>query len=299
MIEQELLKRLRSLTVWQRFGERAPHKPLLLLYALGRLQKRAVRLVRYAEVKPDLTNLLKLFGPPRKSYHPNQPFKRLPRDGPWELDVPPELSHRPLPTIGDSELLKFEVLGGFKQEVYDLLMERSDLIESIASTLLAENFPVSYHDEIRRCVGLATSELVLDTREQPKRDPRFRDNVLRAYGRSCCVCGSDLRLADSLFDLEAAHIMWHSAKGPDAVPNGLALCGFHHKAFDRGAWGLRQQDSGFTIQVSSDLNGSSQAIDLLLGFDGEDLRPPRKYEHFPDPRYVQWHTKQVFRDDAR
>ncbi|MCY4142991.1 MAG: HNH endonuclease [Gammaproteobacteria bacterium] len=296
MNEQELLKRLRSLTVWQRFGERAPHKPLLLLYALGRLLNHAERLVSYTDVKSDLTNLLKLVGPPRKSYHPAEPFKRLPGDGLWELDLPRELSGRPLPTLYESELLSYNIAGGFSHEIYEFLMERTDLIQSVACRLLTENFPVSYHDEIRRCVGLLESEVVPVTREQAKRDPRFRDDVLRAYGRSCSVCGSDLRLADALFDLEAAHIMWHSAEGPDEVPNGLALCGFHHKAFDRGAWGLRQRDSGFTIQVSSDLNGSSQAVDLLLDFEGEKLRLPRKCEHFPDPRYVEWHTKQVFRD---
>ncbi len=296
MNEQELFRRVSSLKMWKRPGERAPHKPLLLLYALGRIQNKEDRLVSYTEVKPDLTSLLKLFGPPRDSYSPYDPFKRLPGDGLWELDLPPELSDRPLPTLYEKELISYDIAGGFNQEIYDFLIERDDLVETIASRLLSENFPASYHDEIRRCVGLIERELVTETKEHAKRNPKFREDVLRAYGRSCSVCGSDLRLADSLFDLEAAHIMWHSAEGPDEVPNGLALCGFHHKAFDRGAWGLQQQESGFTIRVSSDLNGSSQAIDFLLDFEGESLRPPRKCEHFPDPRYVEWHTTQVFRD---
>ena len=35
--------------------------------------------------------------------------------------------------------------------------------------------------------------------------------------------------------IEAAHIKWHQAGGPDTEDNGLALCTLHHKRFDRGA----------------------------------------------------------------
>lgn len=298
MNEGELLNRLRSLTIWQRFGERAPHKPLLLLYALGRIQNKDNRLVNYSVVKPDLTKLLKLFGPLRKSYHPDEPFKRLPGDDLWELALPPELLGRPPPSLSDRELLNFEVAGGFTSEVFDFLSERPDLVESIASMLLESHFPSTYHEEIRRCVGLPERQTRVEKSTRAKRDPNFRDDVLRAYGRSCTVCGSDLRLADSLFDLEAAHIRWHSAQGPDEVPNGLALCGFHHKAFDRGAWGLEPRGSGYTIKVSSDVNGNDSAVALLLDFEDENIRLPRRKEHVPDLCYVEWHSKQVFRDGA-
>ena len=44
-----------------------------------------------------------------------------------------------------------------------------------------------------------------------------------AYGDRCAVCG-----------VEAAHVMWLQAGGPDDVRNGLVLCALHHAAFDRG-----------------------------------------------------------------
>ena len=37
MKDAEILARVDRLRVWQQHGERAPHKPLLLLLALGRL----------------------------------------------------------------------------------------------------------------------------------------------------------------------------------------------------------------------------------------------------------------------
>ncbi len=36
--------------------------------------------------------------------------------------------------------------------------------------------------------------------------------------------------------IEAAHIKWHQAGGPDIEQNGIALCSMHHKLFDRGVF---------------------------------------------------------------
>ena len=58
----------------------APHKPLLVLYALGRWQA-GQKDVAFRQAETDLTALLREFGPPRKSDHPEQPFWRLQRDG--------------------------------------------------------------------------------------------------------------------------------------------------------------------------------------------------------------------------
>ncbi len=49
---------------------------------------------------------------------------------------------------------------------------------------------------------------------------------LQAY--QSVVCGFNVRIADSLVALEAAHIKWHQAGGPDMEYNGIALCSLHH-----------------------------------------------------------------------
>ena len=50
----EWLERVASIRRWARGGERAPHKPLLLLYALGRLQRTGTSEMSYAEAEADL-----------------------------------------------------------------------------------------------------------------------------------------------------------------------------------------------------------------------------------------------------
>jgi putative restriction endonuclease len=56
----------------------------------------------------------------------------------------------------------------------------------------------------------------------------------------CAVCGFDVRLGSVSIALDAAHIRWHQAGGPDLERNGLALCVLHHKTFDLGAFTVNQ-----------------------------------------------------------
>ncbi len=50
----EFLDRIKSLAVWKAREKRAPHKPLLLLMALGRASRREPRKIPYREAGPQL-----------------------------------------------------------------------------------------------------------------------------------------------------------------------------------------------------------------------------------------------------
>jgi putative restriction endonuclease len=82
---EAILSAFGTLNVWSRGGQRAPHKPLLVLYALGRWSRGERDDLTFREAAPDLTALLKEFGPPRQSYHPEYPFWRLQNDGVWAV----------------------------------------------------------------------------------------------------------------------------------------------------------------------------------------------------------------------
>lgn len=71
--ESDLLNLIEKIRPWKRGDRRAPHKPLLLLLALGRIQRGESRLVAFSEVEDDLRRLLKKYGPSRQSYHPEYP----------------------------------------------------------------------------------------------------------------------------------------------------------------------------------------------------------------------------------
>lgn len=67
----QILKAFDRINVSSRGSERAPHKPLLVLYALGQLSRGHSNSIAFRDVAPKLTELLKEFGPTRQSYHPS------------------------------------------------------------------------------------------------------------------------------------------------------------------------------------------------------------------------------------
>jgi putative restriction endonuclease len=71
--QQTLIEQFLNIRTWIGDGGRAPHKPLLLLYALGQLAKGETKFP-FVEIDKTVKQLLQDFGPPRNSYHPEYPF---------------------------------------------------------------------------------------------------------------------------------------------------------------------------------------------------------------------------------
>ena len=108
------------------------------------------------------------------------------------------------------------------------------------------------------------------------------------------------RLDDDLLGLDAAHIKWHAAGGPDMVPNGLALCKLHHHALDRGAIGLTAVSGReLRLLVSQELSGTSEAFRQLVDARGRPVRKPQEHAQLPGPAFVDWHRREVFRGEPR
>jgi putative restriction endonuclease len=282
-----------GIRVWARGDERAPHKPLLLLYALGRCSRGEPRLIPYADVDRDLRSLLVQFGPRRKSQHPEYPFWRLQNDSLWELRGA-ELA-RPRASNNDAkknELLKHRVEGGFPEAIFAALRAKPRLLAAVAQGLLDESFPASMYEDILGAVGLDLPLGVV----RSSRDPAFRCRVLTAYEYRCAVCGFDVQLGSVSLGIEAAHIKWHQAGGPDVETNGFALCALHHKLFDRGAFTV---SASGRVELSEQLRGSTGFRELLLAHHGQPVRPPPNPGHRPGAQFLAWHHKEVFQGPAR
>ena len=297
MTREEFLRKILSISTWKRGGQRAPHKPLLLLFALGRVLNCRERFLTYEETEPDLKELLRNFGTPRKSLHPEAPFSHLCTDGLWEVRGAGQLPRTASGTFRVKELRSQRARGGFPASVHELLIARPELALEAAQEILKSHFPVSLHEEIREAVGIPGR---WEVRDQPRRARAtgFRREVLREYQRRCAVCDFDVRLGDELMGMEAAHIMWHSHGGPDDVTNGLALCGLHHKALDKGALGLQGEGSSIQVVISSEVTGRSEPRKWILGFHHQPLRKPRNPQFAPSGEYVRWHQHEVFRKPA-
>lgn len=287
-----LLERVGGIRRGIKRGVHAPHKPLLMLYALGRLGQGQTELP-YAEVDPALARLLRDFGPHRSRYHPEYPFWHLQRDDLWSVSADGELERRRGSTgVKKSALLEKNAVGRLTMEVEEILLAAPGNVGMVAKKLLDENFPETLHEDILNAVGLSLDGV----HETFKRRGDFRRKILRAYEYRCCVCGYDLRIADRSAGLEAAHIMWHQVGGPDEEPNGLALCVLHHKLFDLGAFTI-DADRG-SVVCSEELNGRGR-IEWMLAYHGRELTRPQRQQYFPNSEYVSWHRSTVFRGPGR
>ena len=290
---KEITRKFESLRVWQRGDERAPHKPLLILYAIGRLLQGAQRLLPYSEVDEKLGNLLRDFGPKRQNYHTQLPFWRLQNDGVWEIPEAYLISQTASGDARKSDLDVYEASGGFTEDIARQLQDDHDLALRIAQGILDAHFPPSIHEDILQAVEI---ELPLAGTGHVKRDSDFLENVLKAYEYRCAVCGFDVRLRHQLVALEAAHVKWKQAGGPDTETNGLALCVLHQRLFDRGAFTLSEQ---LKVMVSDEANGSEGFQEWLMRFHGQQLKFPQRQSYYPDEEYVSWHVKEVFQGDFR
>ncbi len=286
-----ILKRFDELGVWKRGDQRAPHKPLLVLYALGRWQAGQEG-VTFREAEPDLTALLREFGPPRKSDQPEQPFWRLQRDGVWIVHAPGGLALRAgddMPRV--KALRSNDVRAEFSPDVKAALSADPGLAAAIAELVLERHFPESLHQDILNAVGMTLVTAVTGRR----RDPTFRHRVLKAYEYRCAVCGFDLRLGSASIALDAAHIRWHQFDGPETEDNGLALCVLHHKTFDLGAFTVREG----VLVVSDRANGTAGFQEALMAHHGKPIREAQHPDWRPEPKHLDWHGREVFKGQAR
>ncbi len=280
-------------------GQRAPHKPLLLLWLFGRFAATGSALAPYAEAADPVSQLINDFGPPVKSpalerQRAAMPFVHLEREL-WELhdrsgdDIGPDAPER------TRWLLDHGAVGQFRPEVTALLTDSATLAAA-ARLLLDQHFTPVLSEMICAAVklDLAILEVPQISRASARRPraPGFAEQVLRAYAYRCAMCGFDGRLGRNPVAIEGAHVRWHSQDGPDDLANAIALCSLHHALFDCGVLGLSPD---LRITVSPLYVATSQAGRAIDTLAGQPLLNVRPGQPSVDVIHVTWHAIQVFK----
>jgi putative restriction endonuclease len=293
----EWLERVGSIRRWSRGGERAPHKPLLLLYALGKLQRAGRSNMSYVDAEPDLAQLLRDYGPTNRTTTPAYPFHHLQTDGLCIVR-----SEHGDPGSSPGKLRSSGAVGRLAPEFEQALLADPALISLIAHALLDANFHESLHHDLCAAAGIDLEALEVSAararvQQLRRSDPVFRELVLVAYEYRCAMCGYDGRLGGEAVGLDAAHVRWWPFDGPDTVDNGLCLCSFHHKLLDRGVLGITD---GHEVAVSAHFVGRGRAADELVPrLVGQPLLEPQRGQPTPSEDHIGWHGEQVFRQPAR
>jgi hypothetical protein len=180
----------------------------------------------------------------------------------------------------------------------DSLPIRSYEVQKVVKKLLEAPRPENYQPFDR------TRKRVRTIKETALRVRGFRQAVIEVYDFRCAVCSLKINSPDSRFwEVEAAHIVPHGSFGRDDVFNGIALCRFHHWAFDVG-WFTLLDD--FKILASSKLSGvprdfgrmgDYQVIRALARLH-TGIRLPSRRQVYPHINSLRWHRQFVFCQQA-
>jgi putative restriction endonuclease len=288
-----VLARLAALRQHHRGEQRSPHKPLLVLLALGRLTATGTSQLPWSEAESALAGLIAEFGPPSRTSRAQSaayPFTRLRADGVWVLD-----QDVPMDLVGP--LAAGHVSGRFEASVEAELRANPGL----ARDLVLSNFPDTVAPDVLEAVGLDPAVVLNAVDMLPgaavvparRRDPAWRSEVLLAWDRQCAFCGYDGQLAAASVGIDAAHVRWFAFDGPDALDNGLALCVLHHKLFDLGVLGL---DRRLQVLVSAVFTARTEAGRAVYALHGRKLTP-RPGTVVPAEAHISWHAREVFKGE--
>lgn len=141
-----------DLKIWKRGSQKAPHKPLLLLYAIGRWSN-GKRIFSWLEVQEGVSLLIEKFG---GNANPNvsNPFVRLTKDMGgrlWQIDGEVVLGPSNNPSV--SSLNKNNNKARFHPDFEKALLNE-DKFDVIVRQILIDHFKKSQFDDIIRACGL-------------------------------------------------------------------------------------------------------------------------------------------------
>ena len=284
------LGRLDRILVYKKGDQRAPHKPLYLLFCIASLQHGLPRLQGFDKSSQVLGEALRRFGPKVASVHPEYPFWRLQHDDLAVVEVDGPLEFRPSnndPKV--TSLRKQKARGGLAEEDYSLLMGDLELQSIAVHKLLDSHFPASIHDELIRYFNLKLND---PHSKDVTTERDFRESVLAAYGNACALTGYSLDYCGAYLGLEAAHLCWPQVGGNDEISNGIAMTTLHRKLFHLG---LFMVNSNYKVQVSSQIREHEEAKLSLGELQGRQISIPDNPKNHPSAKNLRWHAKWVFR----
>jgi putative restriction endonuclease len=279
-----------KIVTWKKGEKRAPHKPLLLLLALGNLQRGGKRLQPFAEIVDPLTRAMEIFGPAGRVPTPQYPFWRLKNDELWDFEADGSLRIRKSsddPT--KSALIEKRARAGFLAVYHDLLRRDKTLQARIIHQILDAHFPPSIHEDIAAYFGLSVGEP--ETADHVSTQ-QFRNDILAAYHSRCAVTHFFVNLGSEALGVEPAHICWPQAGGLNAVANGIALSTLHRKLFHLGVFTI---DFDYRVVVSPHASGELGFSGMLERFHGQKILLPTRVKDLPSKRCLEWHASEVFR----
>lgn len=132
------------------------------------------------------------------------------------------------------------------------------------------------------------------TEESPKveikrkaRATAFREKVREIYDYSCAVCKKKRFSRLNHSEVESSHIFPKEENGSDDLRNGIALCRFHHWAFDEGLFSIKDD---YSIIVESRIRNDKN-YEEISSFESRKIVLPTDEKYKPHPLFLTQHRK--------
>ncbi len=275
----------------------APHKPLLLLAVLARVDEGEA-LPAVLPLTPELAfrfQTLWAVVAHRRPQRPEvrMPFHHLESDGVW---APLLADGTPSPHRGQTQMAAVNLdFAAFAADPANRTDAKRVLVRGYFTpteqVALAEliGLPAADIEPGDAGVDLALAEDVM----KRGREARFRLRVVAAYEYTCALTGYRLATVEGATIVDAAHIHRFADSGNNDPRNGLALCKNAHWMFDEGLWTLADD---LTVEVGDEKFAEAGPDGLRLApYCGRRLTHlPRDPACWPDPVHLDWHRRNVY-----
>ncbi|GGT06925.1 HNH endonuclease [Streptomyces atratus] len=258
----DLFRALATLNTHSQKQRPSRHKPLTLLWAVGRLAEGRDRVVDWETFKNEMGPLLKDFGLPDSRITPEYPFWHLRSSGLWDVEGVGSEEFKPT----SAALGAAGARAGLTRDAARILRKSLARAEAVG-LLCSKYFEDVDRDALLGRVGLAGYASASGhnpdgerggpvarrdvTSSRPERNREIVETLKTMYTHECQVCGKRVATQFSYYS-EAAHIrgIGDPHGGPDELSNLLSLCPNHHVEFDRLAiyidetWAVRRNSDG-------------------------------------------------------
>lgn len=290
------LARLAKLNIDRSRGP-APHKPLLLLAVLTRLDEGEA-LPTVLPLTPELAFRFQTLWAVVAHRRPQRPDVRLPFHHLESDRVWSPLSAEGTPSPHSRLTRMAAVDSDFAAFVAD-----PDNRTDAKRVLVRGYFTPAEQVALAELVGLPGADaesgdagidpVLVEEVVKRGREARFRLRVVAAYEYTCALTGYRLATVDGATIVDAAHIHRFADSGNNDPRNGLALCKNAHWLFDQGLWTLADD---LTVEVADEKFAEAGPDGLLLApYRGRRLAHlPRDAASWPDPVYLDWHRRNEF-----
>ena len=149
----DLVQRFEAIRIFGQNGKLAPHKPLLLLFALAKLKSGGEEYVTFPEAEEVVGPLIQTYGPFNAKTTVAYPFARLANDRSeiWQVEDHQKTASGDIKVRDARER---HIKAGFTPHVLTQFKKDQKLIDIVAINLLERHFPPSLHSDILEAVGL-------------------------------------------------------------------------------------------------------------------------------------------------